>query len=61
MALYGISDFITLLREYNIKKCIYGHLHNGIQKNAIQGNFQGIDFNLVAADFLDFIPYNIVF
>lgn len=31
------SEFIKLMKKYNIKKCIYGHLHGEAQKEAIEG------------------------
>lgn len=45
---------INLLNEYNIKKCFYGHLHGTSHNQAITGNIQGIEFNLVSADYLNF-------
>lgn len=45
---------IYLLKEYNVKKCIYGHLHGAAHSQAITGIKEGIEFNLVSADYLDF-------
>ena len=45
---------INLLKEYNVKKCFYGHLHGTAHNQAITGNIQGIDFSLVSADYLNF-------
>lgn len=51
------SEIIDVLLEYNIKKCYYGHIHgvNNI-KNAIEGEYKGINFKLVSCDKLDFMP-----
>lgn len=49
-------DFIDIMKQYNVKKCIYGHLHAQSIKNAITGNFDGIDLNLVSCDSLGFKP-----
>ena len=43
-----------LLKEYNVKKCLYGHLHGTSHSGAIIGNIEGIQFDLVSADYLDF-------
>lgn len=48
------SPFIEIMRKYNVKKCIYGHLHGESIKEAIQGNIKGIDTTLVSADGVDF-------
>lgn len=46
--------FVQLMKKYNIKKCMYGHLHSHSHKDAIEGDVQGIDFKLVSGDYLDF-------
>lgn len=48
------SIFIDTLKKYEIKKCYYAHLHSESIKEAIEGNYFGIDFKLVSADALDF-------
>ena len=48
------SPFIEIMRKYNVKKCIYGHLHGESIKEAIQGNIEGIDTTLVSADGVNF-------
>ena len=48
------SPFIEIMRKYNVKKCVYGHLHGESIKEAIQGNIKGIDTTLVSADGVDF-------
>ena len=47
-------DFIKIMKKYNIKKCIYGHLHGTSIKEAIEGDVLGIDLKLVSADGVDF-------
>lgn len=34
------SEFIKLMKKYNIKKCIYGHLHGEALKEAIEGDIR---------------------
>lgn len=47
-------DFVNIMKMYNVKKCIYGHLHSESHKEAVEGNIEGIDFELVSADYLNF-------
>ena len=50
----GEMNFINIMKKYNVKKCIYGHLHSQSIKEAIEGNVDGINLKLVSADGLDF-------
>lgn len=50
------SEFIEIMKKYSVKKCIYGHLHGESHKNAVVGMRDGIEFNLVSADYLSFKP-----
>ncbi len=47
-------DFIKLLKEYDIKRCYYGHLHGDSHKEALEGNIDGIEYKLVSSDYLNF-------
>lgn len=49
-----LSDFIKVMKKYNIKNCYYGHLHSNSIREAVEGEHYGIDFKLVSADGLDF-------
>ena len=53
------NEFIQILQKYNIKKCFYGHLHGASIKEAVEGEYFGIDFKLVSADGLNFKLYEI--
>ena len=46
--------FINLMKEYNVKRCYYGHLHGNSIKDAIEGVVEGIEFKLISCDSLDF-------
>ena len=48
------SEFIEVMKKYNIKRCYYAHLHSLAINDAIQGEYFGIDFKLVSADYLKF-------
>ena len=51
------SEILDVLREYNIKKCFYGHIHGGnAAKRAFICEQYGISFRLIACDFLGFMP-----
>lgn len=49
-----ISDFIKVMKKYDVKRCYYGHLHGSSIKEAVEGQYYGIEFKLVSADRLDF-------
>lgn len=49
-----MSEFVKIMKRYEIKKCYYGHLHSTSIKEAVEGQYYGIDFKLVSADGLDF-------
>lgn len=49
-----MSEFVKIMRKYNIKQCFYAHLHSTSIRDAIEGNYEGINFKLVSADGLNF-------
>jgi len=50
----GETNFIDIMKRYNVKKCLYGHLHSHAIKEAVEGKVEGIELKLVSADGLDF-------
>ena len=48
-----------LFERYNVKMCIYGHLHADGHKKCINEIIDGVEYKLVSADFLDFTPAKI--
>ena len=48
------TPFMEILKEYNIKRCYYGHLHGASIADAVQGNVDGIELKLISADGVDF-------
>ena len=48
------SDFIKLMEKYNVKICVYGHLHGEAHSEAIEGNIRCINVKLVSCDYLNF-------
>lgn len=54
-----VNNFIKIMKEHNVKKCFYGHLHSSAIKEAIEGEYFGIDFKLVSSDSLNFELFKI--
>lgn len=53
---YECREILELLEKYEVRRCFYGHLHGPSHKLAMQGLWDGVDFSLVSADYLDFRP-----
>lgn len=53
---FEITEFTDVLKEYNVKRCCYGHLHAESIKRAFKGHRNGIEYMLVSADAVDFKP-----
>lgn len=47
-------NFRKTLEQYNVKRCIYAHLHAESHKDAIEGIFNGISYKLASSDYLNF-------
>ena len=57
---YECREILELLEKYEVRRCFYGHLHGGSHKLAMEGQWDGTDFRLVAADYLNFKPYRVI-
>lgn len=57
---YRCEEIIELLKRYGVKQCCYGHLHGGSHRLAVSGVQEGVEFTLVAADYLNFQPKKIL-
>lgn len=54
-----MNPFIELLLKYNVKRCIYGHIHGeGIKKT--REEIEGIEFLLTSSDALFFNPLKLI-
>ena len=53
---YECPQIISLLQQYDVRQCFYGHLHGASHKLALQGIWDGVDYRLVAADAVNFQP-----
>lgn len=51
------EEIMDALLELGIRECYYGHLHGErTHKNAVIGEYKGIDFHLISGDYTRFIP-----
>lgn len=56
---YRCDEILSLLREYGVRRCYYGHLHGKGILSAFNGWSNGTEFRLISADHLDFTPLRI--
>lgn len=54
---YECTEILQLLQRYDVRRCFYGHLHGASHGLAQEGLWDGVDFKLVAADKLNFVPH----
>ncbi len=57
---YICPEIIALLQAYGVRRCFYGHLHGDSHKLAMEGLWDGIEYRLLAADFVNFTPQKIL-
>lgn len=57
---YECLEILDLLHRYDVRRCFYGHLHGGSHKLAMEGQWDGIEFRLVSADYLNFKPFTVI-
>ena len=57
---YECEPIIELMQRYGVRRCYYGHLHGGSHALAMEGLWDGIEYNLVAADYLNFRPVKVL-
>ena len=57
---YECPEILELLEQYEVRRCFYGHLHGPSHKLALEGLRDGVEYRLVAADYLDFKPFNVI-
>ena len=53
---YRCPEIQTLLTRYGVKTCYYGHLHGASHRQAFQGFWDGVRYQLLAADYVGFQP-----
>ena len=58
---YECGEILELLEKYEVRRCFYGHLHGGSHKLAMEGLWDGVEYRLLSADYLNFKPYKVIF
>ena len=58
---YECPEILELLEKYEVRRCFYGHLHGGSHKLAMEGLWDGVEYRMVSADYLNFKPYKVIF
>ncbi|MBP3447928.1 MAG: metallophosphoesterase [Clostridia bacterium] len=49
----------SVLEQYGVERCFYGHLHAKGIDNAFVGEYNNISYELISADYLEFMPMKI--
>ena len=57
---YECREILELLEAYGVRRCYYGHLHGGSHKLAMEGLWDGVEYRLVAADYIGFRPQTVI-
>ncbi len=50
------EELLAVLRDTEVKRCYYGHVHGAGIRQAFQGEWQGVQFKLTSCDALQFCP-----
>ena len=50
------DPIMAVLKDEGIEKCYYAHLHGNSINYAVRGDYDGIHFDLISADSLEFVP-----
>ncbi|MBR1824195.1 MAG: metallophosphoesterase [Ruminococcus sp.] len=54
-------DILEVLYRYDISDCYYGHIHGrSAHELCVKNTYDGINFHLIAGDYLQFIPEKIM-
>ena len=53
---YEFPEILELLRKYDVRRCIYGHIHGSGCAFAFNGMYGNAKFDLVSADYIQFEP-----
>ncbi len=57
---YTCEPILELLHRYEVRKCLYGHLHGASHALAVEGLWDGVEYKLVSADKLKFHPFSVI-
>lgn len=53
------EEILKVLNEFNIKQVYYGHLHGDVCKFAVCGFYEGVSYQLISSDYLNFNLFKI--
>ena len=56
---YRCQPILDLLHHYGVTQCWYGHLHAESHRLAVTGAFEGVEYHLVSADYVNFTPVSV--
>ncbi len=54
-----IDKFSELFKKYDVKTCVYGHLHASGHQKAVNEVIDGVEYKLTSCDYLNFTPTQI--
>lgn len=57
---FEVTEMTSMMKEYGVKKCFYGHLHAKAAESAFEGEKDGVEYRLISADRLQFKPIKII-
>jgi predicted phosphohydrolase len=52
---FECKEILEILKQYNINRCYFGHIHGCYSQNSLI-TWENIEFRIISADFIDFIP-----
>lgn len=55
----SIPEFFEVMNQYGVRRCYYGHIHSQGCRFAFQGEWCGVQLEMVSADYLRFMPKKI--
>lgn len=57
---YECVPILELFDKYQVRRCYYGHLHSASHALAVEGLWDGVEYKLLSADYLNFRPYSVI-
>ena len=48
------NEFTKILEKYNVKYCLYGHLHGKSHINVFDGIYNNVNYKMVSCDYTGF-------
>ena len=55
----SIPEFFEVMNQYGVRRCYYGHIHSQGCRFAFQGEWCGVQLEMVSADYLRLMPKKI--